>query len=265
MKNIIYFDIDGTLWDVSRNFKVSDKTRKSIAKLQAKGDLTIINTGRSLASIPQEILDLNFDGIIAGCGTYVEVHGTVVHNELLDEDLIGLIVDIFSRERTDLLLEGPEHIYTMDAVFNPIISRNAFDLFDVHHRRKSLNERPVQINKISYLINDPQSDQAIIDSLQHKLDFIVYPSEIREGLPLGSSKGTGMRALEQWLQQEKDIIIDTTYAFGDSMNDIEMLAHANVGIAMGNSDPCITRFTNFETRDVMDEGIEHALLHFQLI
>lgn len=265
MKNIIYFDIDGTLWDVSRSFKVSDKTRESIMKLQANGNLAIVNTGRSLASIPQEILDLNFDGIIAGCGTYVEVNGTVVHNELLDDEVISLIVDTFSRERIDLLLEGPEYIYTMDTVFDPDTTKNAFDLFDVHKRIRSLNKHPVQINKISYLIYNPKSDQAIIDSLQHKLDFIVYPSEIREGLPLGSSKRTGMIALEQWLQQEKEIVIDSTYAFGDSRNDIDMLTHATVGIAMGNSDPGILALTDYATLDVVEEGIEHALLHFQLI
>ena len=74
-----------------------------------------------------------------------------------------------------------------------------------------------------------------------------------------------MIVLEQWLQQEEMVTIDSTYAFGDSKNDVDMLSHATVGIAMGNSDPDILRHTDFATLDVVDEGIEHALLHFQLI
>ena len=84
MKKIVYFDIDGTLLDVTRNFNVSAKTQQSLRQLRADGNLTIINTGRSLACIPQEILDLNFDGIIAGCGTYVEFHGQLLFNRIID-------------------------------------------------------------------------------------------------------------------------------------------------------------------------------------
>lgn len=265
MKKIIYFDIDGTLIDVQRDFRVSDKTRDSITKIQEKGNLVVVNTGRSLACIPQEILNLNFDGIIAGCGTYVEIKGKVIHNNLLDEEVISLIIETFSREKTDLLLEGPEYIYTLDTVFDPVVARNALDLFDAHGINRSLDDHPVRINKISYLIKDKESDQAIINSLKHKIDFIVYPHEVREGLPVGSSKKSGMIVLEQWLQQEEMVTIDSTYAFGDSKNDVDMLSHATVGIAMGNSDPDILRHTDFATLDVVDEGIEHALLHFQLI
>ncbi|HHV42858.1 MAG TPA: HAD-IIB family hydrolase [Clostridiaceae bacterium] len=265
MKKIFYFDIDGTLFDIYRNYSVSEKTRNSIAKIQKNGNLAVINTGRSLACIPQEILDLNFDGIIAGCGTYVEIKDQILHNQLLDEELINRIIEIFSREETDLLMEGPNYIYTLDTIFDQDIARRALNLFNLAGRRRNIHEIPLHINKISYLIKDPQSDQSIIQTLQDELDFIIYPSELREGLPPGSSKKTGMVLLEQWLQNKAKITIDETYAFGDSLNDKEMLEHATYGIAMGNADPNILHLTDFITLDVIDDGIEHALLHFNLL
>lgn len=265
MKNIVYFDIDGTLIDLSRDFSLSSRSRAAILRLREKGNLAVINTGRSLACIPQEILDLGFDGIIAGCGSYVEIFDNIVHNNLLEQDLIDLIVDTFSRAETDLLLEGPEYVYTLDTVFDPVVSRNTLDLFDVFGRKRDLTERPLRVNKISYLSKNEQADRAIIASLQHQLDFIVYPSEIREGLPKGSSKKTGMVLLEGWLKEQHNFLINSTFAFGDSLNDADMLSYATFGIAMGNSDPEIVHLTDFSTLDVTEEGIEFALSHYDLI
>jgi hydroxymethylpyrimidine pyrophosphatase-like HAD family hydrolase len=45
MKKIVYFDIDGTLLDVTRNFNVSAKTQQSLRQLRADGNLTIITPG----------------------------------------------------------------------------------------------------------------------------------------------------------------------------------------------------------------------------
>lgn len=265
MKKIIYFDIDGTLLDVNRNYSVSAKTQQSLRRLQADGNLTIINTGRSLACIPQEILDLNFDGIIAGCGTYVEFNGQELLNRVLDPELVDRIIETFSREKTDLLLEGPDFVYTLDTVFDPVVARAAIDLFNIEGRRRSISEVPVQINKISYLIRDPHSDRAIIEALEDKLHFIVYPTDVREGIPPGCNKMTGMIMLEEWLQREFNFQFAETFAFGDSINDMDMLKHVTHAIAMGNSDPGIHHLTDFVTLDVINDGIEYALRHYNLI
>ncbi|MDI9461321.1 MAG: HAD-IIB family hydrolase [Clostridiales bacterium] len=265
MKKIVYFDIDGTLLDVTRNFNVSAKTQQSLRQLRADGNLTIINTGRSLACIPQEILDLNFDGIIAGCGTYVEFHGQVLFNRILDSELVDRIIETFSREKTDLLLEGPDFVYTLDTVFDPVVAREAIDLFNIEGRRRRISETPVRINKISYLIRDSHSDRAIIEALQDQLHFIIYPTDIREGIPPGCNKKTGMILLEKWLQREIDFKFAETLAFGDSMNDMDMLKHATRAIAMGNSDSGIHHLADFVTLDVVNDGIEYALKHYNLI
>ena len=54
-------------------------------------------------------------------------------------------------------------------------------------------------------------------------------------------------------------------AFGDSMNDMDMLKHATRAIAMGNSDSGIHHLADFVTLDVVNDGIEYALKHYNLI
>ncbi len=61
--------------------KISDtgKYKKAFEMLKNNGHLTFICSGRTLSYIQDErLLALGFDGIVAGCGTYVEKAGEVL-------------------------------------------------------------------------------------------------------------------------------------------------------------------------------------------
>ena len=64
MSKLIFFDIDGTLWD--EKMIIPESTKEAIAKLKEKGHKTFICSGRPRANIMEESLhELGFDGIIA--------------------------------------------------------------------------------------------------------------------------------------------------------------------------------------------------------
>jgi len=90
-KKIIFFDIDGTIFS-HRSFDISDNTKAAIKQTKANGHLVFINTGRSFAEIPKEILDLNFDGLICGCGSYISYHGSVLFQKTIDSDIISVLI-----------------------------------------------------------------------------------------------------------------------------------------------------------------------------
>ena len=54
-------------------------------------------------------------------------------------------------------------------------------------------------------------------------------------------------------------------AFGDGGNDISMLRHAGIGIAMGNANDTVKASANYVTDSVDEDGIWNALKHFNLI
>lgn len=54
-------------------------------------------------------------------------------------------------------------------------------------------------------------------------------------------------------------------AFGDGGNDIPMLKHAGIGIAMGNAAPEIQAVADYVTTSVDENGILNALRHFKLL
>ena len=58
---------------------------------------------------------------------------------------------------------------------------------------------------------------------------------------------------------------ENSYAFGDSSNDIPMFKAAKHTVAMGHHSPQLEPYTEFVTKTVEDDGIEHAMKHYGLI
>ena len=61
------------------------------------------------------------------------------------------------------------------------------------------------------------------------------------------------------------IRLEETMAFGDGGNDIPMLRHAGIGVAMGNAIAEAKDAADYVTTDIDDDGVAHALKHFGVI
>ena len=53
-------------------------------------------------------------------------------------------------------------------------------------------------------------------------------------------------------------------AFGDSMNDYEILMEAGTGVAMGNSVPKLKEIADYITTDIEEDGVWNACLALNL-
>lgn len=60
--------------------------------------------------------------------------------------------------------------------------------------------------------------------------------------------------ITKWNIQNKNII-----AFGDDYNDLDMLKHAGIGIAMGNAEPIVKASANFVTDTNANDGVAKYL------
>ncbi|VTP96648.1 HAD hydrolase family protein [Sphingobacterium daejeonense] len=61
------------------------------------------------------------------------------------------------------------------------------------------------------------------------------------------------------------IELENTMAFGDGGNDISMLKHVHIGVAMGNANPEVKEIADYTTDDVDNNGIWNALKHYGVI
>ena len=71
MSKAVFFDIDGTIWDQKQ--RIPESAVKAIRKLRENGHYAFLCSGRTRSFIRGEnLFAIGFDGIVGGCGTYVE-------------------------------------------------------------------------------------------------------------------------------------------------------------------------------------------------
>ena len=58
--------------------------------------------------------------------------------------------------------------------------------------------------------------------------------------------------------------MENSVAFGDSLNDLEIIEAAAIGIAMGNGREELKAAADYVTTDIGDDGIWNACVHFGL-
>ena len=76
----------------------------------------------------------------------------------------------------------------------------------------------------------------------------------------GVSKRLGLQTLAAHL----DVTQAETMAIGDHLNDVEMLAWAGVGVAMGNAVPEVKAVADWITASQAEDGVARAIERFIL-
>lgn len=262
-KKAVFFDIDGTLYDFRTG--VIESTKKAIKKVRENGHLAIICTGRSKAILPEEeVISLGFDGVIAGCGTYIDYNEKNLLNETIKLPLVLDTVKLLKENHLIPILEGPEYIYFDKEGYEGKV-REALDKFScfLGDRCKPIagNEADISANKISVRLLEHSKLDTIQESLQINFNLIFHESSMVELVPKNYSKAKGIKILIDKL----GINWEDTYAFGDSNNDLEMIRYVAHGVAMGNSTKDLLKIADYVTDDIQKDGIFNGLLKLGLL
>lgn len=98
------------------------------------------------------------------------------------------------------------------------------------------------------------------DTLTHCVATAWHPA-FCDIIPQRNDKSLGIDRMLEWF----GIPLEESMAFGDGGNDIGMLRHVAVGIAMGNASQEVIAAADYVTSDVTDHGVVNALSHFGLL
>ena len=259
-KKLLFFDIDGTIWDWKN--MIPESTREAIRRSREKGNFVFLNSGRSRGFIQNnDLLSIGFDGIISGCGTMIELHGETIYDSEMPKEQAERIVEGVRRHGWKPVLEGKEYLYMDYEEFS-----------DDWYGRKLKTElgdrlKPIKsewgnwnIQKLSCNIKDAQTT-GCIEEFEDEFDFILHELPVCELVPRPHSKGSGI----SYICDRLGVPSENTYAFGDSVNDREMFLAAGTAIVMGNGTDRAKGMADYVTSSLENDGIWNACDYFGLI
>lgn len=266
MRKLLFFDVDGTLADrVGKKNVVPQSAKDAIKKLQENGHLCFVNTGRSLSEIDVYLKELNMDGFVCGCGTYILYKNEVLFSQTVPFEIGNELLSDLEKYNIEWLLEGEKTLYYRN---KPYITH----IGDFKDEQKYLYPsayKELEPSKASDLVFDKfcigihkNSDFKSFEAKYSKIFIIIdRGNNFYEIVPANCSKATGMEFLMKHFNVDKK----DTIAIGDSTNDLTMLEFAGTSIAMKHSSPIVLEKADYVTDDVFDDGIYNAMKHFELI
>ena len=257
MKKIVFFDIDGTLLDHEKKLPAS--TKKAIKQLQESGVFVAIATGRAPFMFESLREELNIDTFVSFNGQYVVFEGKAIYknplslpevkrlHEEADKNEIPLV---FMTEKT-MKSSVPNHERVE-------IALNSLKFTHPEH------EPDFYLNHDIYqalLFCSEEEEGNYVGGQYDKFHFIRWHEYSTDVLPAGGSKAEGIKIL----MDKVGFKLEDVYAFGDGLNDIEMLKEVGYGVAMGNASQLVKQEADFITKGVDDDGILHGLKELELI
>ena len=257
---VLFFDIDGTLWDY-KNW-IPDTTKEGIRRAKENGHKCFLNSGRARSFISnKELLGLGFDGIVSACGCMIENNGEIIFNRLINSDDAIRTVETVNRYNFKSILEGPRYLYLERSDFEGDMYGEKV-MAEMGDRLRGINDNwgKWEMNKLSCATIDCDTKNCFAE-LSDLYDFIIHNEAIVEMVPKGFNKGTGIEKVCELLSED----IRNTIAFGDSVNDMDMLEVAGKSVAMGRAPEEVKKTADFVTTYLEDDGIWNALKKFELI
>ncbi len=284
-QKFIFLDIDGTIY--SKMGVIPEHAKTAIEKAKEKGHKVFVSTGRSKAGLPKDILALPLDGYIASGGAYVEAEGEIIFNQYIEPEVLREVYQYlmvneiaFTVENNELIYGTQEQIDIQRSIFEENINKQkekyqrSLDNRIYEEATKRIDEnynvfirlltvvedfhQVERVNKIMFRRSKISKEQM----LREIGDFInLYPGSL-DNLFLGSgefyqkgiNKAIGIqKILGHYGAEQKD-----TIAFGDGLNDLEMLQYVGTGVAMGNAVEELKQVADFTTKESYNDGLYYG-------
>ena len=256
---LVALDIDGTL--LTHDGVMSEGVRQAVADTRAAGHEVVLASGRSLiAMLPvAELLGINEGWMVASNGAVtVRLDPTSAQGWVLED------VVTFDPEPALRLLreELPDARYAVEDLgvgfrMNALFPEGELD---GEHRVVAFEELWTGGAVTRVVVRSPESTSEHFHALVERLglDDVTYAvgwTAWMDLAPLGVTKATALEKVRHRLGLDAR----RTLAVGDGRNDVEMLAWAARGVAMGHADDVVRGAADEVTGLIDDDGAAQAL------
>lgn len=258
---IVASDLDGTL--LAPNHQLSDFTKLTLKKLHEQGYTFIFATGRhhvDVAGIRQ----------IAGIPAYmITSNGARVHDQndqlMYSQDvpqkLVQPVIDIVRQDPNIFIHMYQNEDWLLDREDEMLAKFHSESGFS-YKRFEADNAPSDGIAKVFF--THPEQDheylvtfeQKLKDAFGDKLNIAFSTPWCLEVMAAEVSKGDALQAVAQSI----DLELENCIAFGDGMNDVELLSMAGKGLVMGTSHEKVLKA--LPHNEVIGSNADDAVAHY---
>lgn len=256
MKKVLFFDIDGTLYD--SNKKLPPKAKEAIFAARQNGHEVFIATGRAPFMIEEVLRELEIDSYICFNGQYIVHKGEVVSHTEIDPYELQSVSDFAKQQNHPMVYMNAEKMMA-SMTYHPHVEESISSLKLPHPPYEEGFYKAQTIYQA--LVFCSIEEEQIYHEHFPQLKFVRWHRVSVDILPKGASKG---RAI-QLLCKKLNLSIEDTVAFGDGLNDIEMLETAGYGVCMGNGHDEALKRAKHVTTHVDEDGLVNAMRYLKLI
>ena len=271
-RKLIFLDIDGTI--LIPGMVVRREVMEGLRRARNRGHQIFICTGRAVSVLPAELDDLTWHGVIARAGSDIWIHGQNVYRGSLEVEQIRKASRLLEGFGAVYVLEGYDHMYVcgygrkllLDQVASEDLNPEMVRWRNFFRQKKNVRSfeewDPDQtpIPKVTFMLWGKE----YLEKLESELKDDFYMALFQTGsgdffngelISLKDNKGTAVRRTADLLKAD----IKDTIAFGDSMNDYQMIEMAEVGVAMGNADEKVKKIADRVCESVEEDGVIREL------
>ncbi|MCR5833494.1 MAG: Cof-type HAD-IIB family hydrolase [Selenomonadaceae bacterium] len=254
MVKIIFCDMDGTL--LTSENKLPEGFDEMIAELNRRGVLFVPASGRQYFSLLRSFEKYRDEFLfLAENGAFVKYKDEEIFSSPLDKDMtrevwavgeqLDNVMRVYCGKKDAYVLreqDKPELRTELDKYY----TRNAFvDSFD------EIDDTPL---KISFFDPTGNTDKNVYPKLEHfgdKLQVVLSSNNWVDVMALNVNKGVAVKNIQRVMNFKPE----ECAAFGDYLNDCEMLEAVGYGFAMANAHPDLKEIAKFETKSNNQDGV----------
>ncbi|MFD0681557.1 MULTISPECIES: Cof-type HAD-IIB family hydrolase [unclassified Paenibacillus] len=250
MIKLAAFDVDGTLRD--RDY-LPESTRTALLRLKEQGIALALCTGRSEYEMQSLWKELAIDWAVTCNGSHIGHQGkTVYGNAFPNETIIGWLQEAKRLNHT-LLLYGSELMFTNKedseyfrqaqqeiGFMEPVLLQDNDEVPDIYQ---------------CIIFCEEQDETSYLQEYKNSYYIHRWRPWAVDINPNGMNKAVGLQKLLDHLGLDPSEVA----AFGDGLNDLELIESVGTGIAMGNACEDLKEKARFVTKSLHEDGIAYAV------
>ena len=269
---LIFLDVDGTLCPSGTNTP-PDSALEAMDRARAAGHKLFLCSGRNRDML-EPLFRYGFDGYIASAGGYVVCGEELLFDCPMPPEEVEELMDLLAREGVYRMAEALDGTFSDPGVMDFLAEKEGGS--ELARWRRALEEnlgvRPMseydgrRVYKLVFLCESPDRLLPVRERYENRYRFVLQDSHVR-GLCNGElinrrfDKGRGVRRIAEKL----GVPLSDAVGFGDSMNDLELIETAGVGVCMANGSETLKARADWVCPALEEDGLAQAFERFSLM